>query len=236
MNRVHKRLMILATFLLLTGVHGISYGLDCEAGVTLSTGESCTYPGTRGTFSVLNDGKARWNIPGLPWWLGWINHASVDGPIKVSVNFNGVQYDFAANKQADGTWLIGTVGDDSVTPPPPLQKPDLVVGQPIVGNDTLTPGESFMLSVTVENQGTGDAAATTLRYYRSTNATITTRDTEVGTDRVNALGSNGTANESIRLTAPTSPGTYYYGACVDSLDDEDVTDNNCSTAVSIHCS
>ena len=116
---------------------------------------------------------------------------------------------------------------------PPAQKPDLVVGQPTVSKASLTPGESFTLSASVTNQGAGSAAATTLRYYRSTDAIISTSDTEVGTDRVSALGANQTGNESIRLTAPTSAGTYYYGACVDSVTNEDNTNNNCSAAVRI---
>ena len=35
-------------------------------------------------------------------------------------------------------------------------------------------GATFMLSATVSNTGDGESAATTLRYYRSTDATITT--------------------------------------------------------------
>ena len=61
------------------------------------------------------------------------------------------------------------------------------------------------------HQGTGESAATTLRYYRSTDATISTADTEVGTDAVSALPSAATSNESISLTAPSTAGTYYYG-------------------------
>ena len=116
---------------------------------------------------------------------------------------------------------------------PPAQKPDLVVGQPTVSPTTLAPGERFTLSATVKNQGAGRAAATTLRYYRSTNTTISTRDTEVGKDSVSALGSNQSSAESISLTAPSSPGTYYYGACVEAVTGESSSNNNCSAAVSI---
>jgi len=77
------------------------------------------------------------------------------------------------------------------------------------------------------------AGSTTLRYYRSTNATISTSDTSVGTDAVGALAASGTSAESISLTAPSSAGTYYYGACVDSVAGESDTDNNCSTGVRV---
>ena len=33
---------------------------------------------------------------------------------------------------------------------------------------------------------------------------------------------------SIDVTAPSTPGTYYYGACVDPVADESDTQNNCS--------
>ena len=111
--------------------------------------------------------------------------------------------------------------------------PDLVVQSASVSDSTLTPGQSFTLSATVRNQGTGLSAATTLRYYRSTDATISTRDTQVGTDPVGALAASRTSAESIRLTAPSSEGTYYYGACVAGVSGESDTRNNCSSSVRV---
>ena len=111
--------------------------------------------------------------------------------------------------------------------------PDLVVESAAVSDSTLTPGQSFTLRATVRNQGTGRSAATTLRYYRSSNRTVTTRDTQVGTDAVSALGASRTSAESIRLTAPSSEGTYYYGACVVSVTGESNTRNNCSTGIRV---
>ena len=111
--------------------------------------------------------------------------------------------------------------------------PDLIVGSPSVSDNTLTTGQSFTLSATVRNQGTGSSAATTLRYYRSSNSTISTSDTEIGTDTVNGLSASGTSAESISLNAPSSAGTYYYGACVESVSGESDTGNNCSDAVRV---
>ena len=70
-------------------------------------------------------------------------------------------------------------------------------------------GESFTLSATVKNDGEGAAAATTLRYYRSTDATIATSDTQVGTDAVAGLAAAGSSSQSVDLTAPDTSGTYY---------------------------
>ena len=111
--------------------------------------------------------------------------------------------------------------------------PDLIVESPSVSDNTLTTGQSFTLSATVRNQGTGSSAETTLRYYRSSNATISTSDTEVGTDSVSGLSASGTSAESISLNAPSSAGTYYYGACVESVSGESDTNNNCSDGVSV---
>ncbi len=94
-------------------------------------------------------------------------------------------------------------------------------------------GALFTLSVTVSNDGNGASTATTLRYYRSADATITTADTEIGTDAIAGLDSAGSVGGSVELTASATPGTYYYGACVDAVTDESDTTNNCSTSVAV---
>ena len=114
--------------------------------------------------------------------------------------------------------------------------PDLSVGSSAVNDNSPETGGSFTLSVTVSNDGDGAAVATTLRYYRSTDATITTSDTSVGTDAVSGLAVSGNSAESILLTAPSSVGTYYYGACVDAVSGESDTINNCSTSVQVDVS
>ena len=119
-----------------------------------------------------------------------------------------------------------------VTVPEP--QPDLVVGSSVsVEDSNLNTGASFTLSATVRNAGDEQSAASTLRYYRSTDSTISSSDTQVGTDAVGALTASGTSDESISLTAPATAGTYYYGACVDAVTDESDTTNNCSSSVTI---
>ena len=105
-----------------------------------------------------------------------------------------------------------------------------------VNDSSLDTGASFTLSATVRNDGDGAAAATTLRYYQSTDATITSSDTEVGTDAVGELSAGATSPESIGLTAPLTPGTYYYGACVDAVTGESDTTNNCSGSIAVEVS
>ena len=113
-------------------------------------------------------------------------------------------------------------------------RPDLIVESPSVSDNTLTPGQSFTLRATVRNRGTAQSAATTLRYYRSSNSTITTDDTEVGTaDAISALAASATSEQSSNVTAPLTTGTYYYGACVASVSGENNTNNNCSDGVRV---
>ena len=109
--------------------------------------------------------------------------------------------------------------------------PDLVVQSPSVSNNNVASGATFTLSATVRNEGDGSSAPTTLRYYRSTDKTVSAGDAEVGTDAVDGLAASGASAASINLTAPSDAGTYYYGACVDAVTGESDTRNNCSLGV-----
>ena len=119
-----------------------------------------------------------------------------------------------------------------VTVPEP-EHPELVVTSPSVSDSGPAAGAEFTLSVTVRNAGGGPAAATAVRYYRSADATITTSDREVGTGAVAELAATGTRSQSVELVAPSTPGTYHYGACVDAVADESDTTNNCSASVPV---
>ena len=130
--------------------------------------------------------------------------------------------DFIAFASQYGT----TVG----SPPPPSGSPDLIVESPSVNDNTLTTGQSFTLRATVRNRGNASSASTTLQYFRSSDATISANDVEIGTDGVSSLSAGGTSAESISLNAPSSAGTYHYGACVESVSGESNTGNNCSGA------
>ena len=110
---------------------------------------------------------------------------------------------------------------------------DLVVESPSVDNTTQVVGASFTLSARVRNTGDSTAAATTLRYYRSADSTITTGDTSVGAAAVGGLAAGASSSESISLTAPDAAGTYYYGACADAVGGESDTSNNCSGGVRV---
>ena len=133
-----------------------------------------------------------------------------------------------------GTYYIrvegwgSTTGDYTLHVVGPL---DLVVAAS-VSDSTLAFGQPFTLRATVRNQGDGEPEPTVLFYYRSTDATITSDDTQISADVV-SLETSDLVTKSLSLTAPEEAGTYYYGACVQSVSGEHNPDNNCSDAVRV---
>ena len=113
--------------------------------------------------------------------------------------------------------------------------PDLIVESFSVSDTTLAPYQSFTLSATVRNRGTERSTSTTLRYYESSSATISTGDAAIGTNSVSGLSASGTSADSIGLTisSTATAGTIYFGACVASVSGEINTDNNCSDGVRV---
>ena len=113
---------------------------------------------------------------------------------------------------------------------------DLTVRSVSVRDADLRPRDSFTLRVVIENRGASEAPPTTLSYYSSRDSTITVNDRAVGTDLVRGLAASETSTNSIRLTAPSTAGTYYYGACVDSVSDDGNTASHCSDAAAVKVS
>ena len=160
-------------------------------------------------------------VPGVSGsWIGNITQNILDKGRDLLVRFSGGN----AGAEYTGRATLDPVSQDH---------PDLSVGTPTVSDSGPAVGVSFTLSATVRNAGDSESVATTLRYYRSTDATITTTDTEVGTEAVGALSTLGSSSGSVDLTAPFSPGPYYYGACVDAVADESDKTNNCSSSVQV---
>ena len=116
---------------------------------------------------------------------------------------------------------------------PASNAPDLVVGSPTVSDSGPAAGAFFTLRASVDNQGNGPSGATTLRYYRSSDAPIGPLDTQVGMAEVQGFRAGHGQLYSISLTAPSNTGTYYYGACVDTVSGEDDTSNNCSSGARV---
>ena len=108
--------------------------------------------------------------------------------------------------------------------------PDFVAVSPSVSDSDPDAGATFTLSATVRNDG-ASGWSSTLNYYLSSGSTITRSDTFLHQDTVGWLAASGSSDHSIDLTAPSTDGIYYYGACAsEDFYESDMT-NNCSTAV-----
>ena len=181
--------------------------------LTASELESGESPHTQLT-GGLGDGTGKWRLS-----------VSADRPIQV----------MSLLQLPTGHLTNLSRGQDGVSfaPPPPPSEPDLIVESPSADPATPSAGQLVLLSATVRNQGGAQSAATRLRFYRSSDATISRSDTALQDVSVSALAPSGTSNSAISVTAPSAAGTYYYGACVDTVAGESDTGNNCSRAVSV---
>ena len=110
---------------------------------------------------------------------------------------------------------------------------DLGVDAVRVNRTTLHPGDTFRLETVIRNHGKAAATPATLSYYVSSEDTISGADTEIQTETLPRIAAGGTLERSVHLTAPDTPGTYYYGVCVNSVAAEADTTHNCSSATAI---
>ena len=111
--------------------------------------------------------------------------------------------------------------------------PDLIVSSLSASRTSVFPSNTSTLTATVWNVGTRPSAATTLRWYLSRDNTITTADTEVGTSPIGSLAAGASNTVSISIRLSNTLGTYPYGACVDPVEGEHYTNDNCSSALRI---
>ena len=158
-----------------------------------------------------------------------------DGDLIASDGDGGEEANFRISRSLEaGTYYVrvrgssGARGDYTLHAEFEAATADLVVSSATL-SATPEVGGTFTLDVVVRNDGDGGAVATTLRYYRSDDSAISASDEEIGTDEVAALGAGASAGHSIDVTVDDD-GSYSYGACVDAVDGESDTVNNCSAA------
>ena len=224
---------------------------------SLTPGENFTL-----NFTIRNNGPGESVAPGLSYYHSSLQGRSPTDPPRLqgTVSLDSIAPGKSTTKSIRlnapstpktyyyGGWLTANTGDTdiyndvatevgvTVTDSPnqtSSNSPDLVIESISANKVVLVPGEAFRLDTVVRNQGKVDASSTYLRYYRSSDSTISPNDTEVGDDRMTTPDARQTYDKWERLTAPDTPGVYYYGACVDSVTDEINTLNNCSEAIEI---
>jgi len=112
--------------------------------------------------------------------------------------------------------------------------PDLEFTSVTPTSVTGSPGGSVQAVFTLRNTGNAPAPATTVRVYQSTNSSISTSDTQIGSGPTSSLsaGQSRTITGTVELSGQAS-GTFYFGICADAVSGESDTTNNCSTGVRV---
>ena len=117
-----------------------------------------------------------------------------------------------------------------------LLPPDLLPSSIRISQSSVGPDASFTLYITVQNSGGVSSGTTQIKYYRSTDSTITSSDSVVSTDNVGTLAPGGSTDKTVTINAPSSPGTYYYGAIVETVSGETNNANNSSSGIRLEVS
>lgn len=114
-----------------------------------------------------------------------------------------------------------------------LGQPDLHISSVSTSSGSVPQGGWLTVNGTAHNQGDASSGGTTMRYYVSTNPTISTSDTQLATDFVPSLAPGGSSAGSAPVTLNVAPGDYWLGVCVDSVANEEFTNNQCSSGVAV---
>ena len=121
-----------------------------------------------------------------------------------------------------------------------VRGPDLViesvsVDYPSTRPTTVLPNGKIELSIIVRNQGTDDSRSTRVRYYVSSNSTLSKDDdTEVTNKYLGGFDINESRKQTpVSIYTPYTSGVFYCFVCIDEVEDEIHTDNNCSDPIKI---
>ena len=109
-----------------------------------------------------------------------------------------------------------------------------LVASAAVSNSRPSVGATFDLTVTVSNEGGGQSPSAKLAYYRSDDSDIDGQvDQKLGETDVAQLDGGTSTTKTIAVTAPSSPDTHYYGACVAAAGAASDSGNICSAGVRV---
>lgn len=117
-------------------------------------------------------------------------------------------------------------------PYPPA--PDLITFSLSVNDATIIIEDELKITAKVKNQGTAIATSTTLNYYRYTDVFLSKPRNLLGTSAISSLGIDQTSTENLLVdNFASTADDYWVGACVDSVNGESVTTNQCSLRVKV---
>ena len=230
---------------------------DIDVSISASSTSVTTSSMLTLTAMVMNTGGATDDTPTLTWYLSGDNDITTtadntsEGTETVNALMMGDNQTLTNNVTAPmttGTWYyfacVAAVTDEAnesnncasvevmVTVRPAF---DFTVSITRVNPANVVPGGMTTLMAVVRNGGSNPSPATDLKWYRSTDSSITTADTQEGMDvDVVALAANANSDAiSNTITVSSTAGTYYYGACVVTAASESDTNNNCSSGAAV---
>ncbi len=162
-----------------------------------------------------------------------INSGSVTIPIGTPSGsyYIGVEFDPATDAVDSND---NTAGWDSF-PVTVSGVADLVANSLSAPSGTFNPGESFVISYNVNNQGGDSSNAVGLDVRASLNTIISTGDVQIGQFNYAGLSGNSTLANSVVVTLPPTmaPGTYYIGLIASASDDVNNGNNSTFDAIPI---
>ena len=158
--------------------------------------------------------------------------SSENSSASVTGHISGIMYYGACvGAVADETSITNNCSDSvAIT----ALQPDLAVGF-TVSKNPIGSGETFNLSATVTNSGSGTANSTTLQFFRSPNNIINNSANNLATTDIISISrilANSSSDATVDVTGH-SRGIYYYWACVAAVSGDSDNTNNCSDSVAV---
>ena len=109
----------------------------------------------------------------------------------------------------------------------------IFITPPLQGRAWRASQAGIILTLSGANEGRIESAATVASIYRSTDPHIGTDDTVLGSFDIESRGGKEQFSHAFVETAPAENGVYYYGACVDEVENETDTGNNCTSGLGV---
>lgn len=112
---------------------------------------------------------------------------------------------------------------------------DLIIAMtpPLTGRAWSAGQAGIIMTIAGANEGRIESAATVGSIYRSTDPHIGTDDTLVESFDIESRGGKEEFSHAFVATAPAENGAYYYGVCVEAVENETDTENNCTPGLGV---
>ena len=211
--------------------------------VTVQPAQSCTYTLSQSSRSVGAAGESiSVNVTTASGcaWRAWSNSLFLSvspssgtgsGTVTVTADANTTTSSRSGNVTIAGkTYTVNQSASST-----PVVQTDLAIQSLQFTKTTVTAGEAVTLQITVNNNGPGAAQNIGISYYHSSIQGLSSQDRPQwqGTIWVDSLASGASVTTSIPLLAPSTTGTYYYGAWLTGVSDDTNTNNDVATEVGL---